>query len=143
MANQIDVDIQIDVEIFDETGKETIRKKEKGVYLHKNNIHVIKYDEQMDDFGPVKTTLMIQKNKIVLKREGIVKLHQTFRIGKKTEALYTHPYGQFRMETVTRRIEFFKGINLKSGRFFADYDVRLNDQDARRHTLQVKFQEEE
>ncbi|TSJ67977.1 DUF1934 domain-containing protein [Allobacillus sp. SKP2-8] len=143
MADPIRVDIEVNTEIIDENGEETIQKQEKGVYSHKNDLHVIKYDEQMDDFGKVKTTLIIQQEKIVLKREGTLKLHQIFRIGNKTEALYTHPYGSFRLETSTHRMEFYKGMNKRSGRVFIDYDVVINDQEPRRHTLQVKFQEED
>lgn len=143
MADPIRVDIEVNTEIIDENGEETIQKQEKGIYSHKNDLHVIKYDEQMDDFGKVKTTLIIQQEKIVLKREGTLKLHQIFRIGNKTEALYTHPYGSFRLETSTHRMEFYKGMNKRSGRVFIDYDVVINDQEPRRHTLQVKFQEED
>ena len=143
MADPIRVDIEVNTEIIDENGEETIQKQEKGIYSHKNDWHVIKYDEQMDDFGKVKTTLIIQQEKIVLKREGTLKLHQIFRIGNKTEALYTHPYGSFRLETSTHRMEFYKGMNKRSGRVFIDYDVVINDQEPRRHTLQVKFQEED
>ena len=143
MADPIRVDIEVNTEIIDENGEETIQKQEKGIYSHKNDLHVIKYDEQMDDFGKVKTPLIIQQEKIVLKREGTLKLHQIFRIGNKTEALYTHPYGSFRLETSTHRMEFYKGMNKRSGRVFIDYDVVINDQEPRRHTLQVKFQEED
>ena len=143
MADPIRVDLGVNTEIIDENGEETIQKQEKGIYSHKNDLHVIKYDEQMDDFGKVKTTLIIQQEKIVLKREGTLKLHQIFRIGNKTEALYTHPYGSFRLETSTHRMEFYKGMNKRSGRVFIDYDVVINDQEPRRHTLQVKFQEED
>lgn len=143
MADPIRVDIEVNTEIIDENGEETIQKQEKGIYSHKNDLHVIKYDEQMDDFGKVKTTLIIQQEKIVLKREGTLKLHQIFRIGNKTEALYTHPYGSFRLETSTHWMEFYKGMNKRSGRVFIDYDVVINDQEPRRHTLQVKFQEED
>ena len=143
MADPIRVDIEVNTEIIDENGEETIQKQEKGIYSHKNDLHVIKYDEQMDDFGKVKTTLIIQQEKIVLKREGTLKLHQIFRIGNKTEALYTHKYGSFRLETSTHRMEFYKGMNKRSGRVFIDYDVVINDQEPRRHTLQVKFQEED
>lgn len=143
MADPIRVDIEVNTEIIDENGEETIQKQEKGIYSHKNDLHVIKYDEQMDDFGKVKTTLIIQQEKIVLKREGTLKLHQIFRIGNKTEALYTHPYGSFRLETSAHRMEFYKGMNKRSGRVFIDYDVVINDQEPRRHTLQVKFQEED
>ena len=143
MADPIRVDIEVNTEIIDENGEETIQKQEKGIYSNKNDLHVIKYDEQMDDFGKVKTTLIIQQEKIVLKREGTLKLHQIFRIGNKTEALYTHPYGSFRLETSTHRMEFYKGMNKRSGRVFIDYDVVINDQEPRRHTLQVKFQEED
>lgn len=122
MADPIRVDIEVNTEIIDENGEETIQKQEKGIYSHKNDLLVIKYDEQMDDFGKVKTTLIIQQEKIVLKREGTLKLHQIFRIGNKTEALYTHPYGSFRLETSTHRMEFYKGMNKRSGRVFIDYD---------------------
>ncbi|MFC0014098.1 MULTISPECIES: DUF1934 domain-containing protein [Allobacillus] len=143
MVDPIRVDIEVNAEIIDEDGEESIKKQEKGEYIHKNDLHVIKYDEQMDDFGKVKTTIIIQKEKIVLKREGTLKLHQVFRIGNKTEALYTHPYGSFRLETTTHRMEFYKGMNQRSGRVYVDYDVVINDQESRRHTLQVNFQEED
>lgn len=63
MADPIRVDIEVNTEIIDENGEETIQKQEKGIYSHKNDLHVIKYDEQMDDFGKVKTTLIIQQEK--------------------------------------------------------------------------------
>ncbi|WP_194840889.1 DUF1934 domain-containing protein [Filobacillus milosensis] len=140
---QIPVHIKIDTEIEDTNGNENITRTEHGSYIHKGHIHMIKYDEQMEDLGEVYTTIVIQEDRISIKREGQLQMHQVFRIGHSTECVYTHPYGKFRMETTTHRMQFIKGIGNKSGKLYINYDVMLNDQEPRRHVFELQFQEEE
>ncbi|GEL77312.1 DUF1934 domain-containing protein [Tenuibacillus multivorans] len=142
-SHTIPINIKIDTEIEDENGNESISKTEKGSYVHKGNIHMIKYDEQMEDLGFVVTTIVIQDDRISVKREGPLQMHQVFRIGASTECVYYHPYGKFRMETTTHRMQFVKGIGNRSGKIYMNYDVTLNDQEPRRHVFELHFQEED
>ncbi|PKR77174.1 hypothetical protein CEY16_10560 [Halalkalibacillus sediminis] len=139
----IDVSIQIKTEIKDENGEETITRKENGQYVHKEGFHVLKYEEHIEEIGDVSTTLIIQDSKITLKREGAIKMQQIFRIGKHTESVYYHPYGSFRMETETYRMEFHKSIDNKMGKLFIVYDVIMNEEEPRNYTLAVEFEEED
>lgn len=139
----INVEINIYTEIEDENGKEAISQSEKGTYIHKDGIHMIKYVEDMDGAGPINTSVIVYHDRIIVKRKGAVKMHQIFKIGVSTEAVYHHPYGMFRMETTTHRMEFIKGIGNRSGRIYLSYDVILNDFEPRSHVFELEFQEEE
>ncbi|WP_027965167.1 DUF1934 domain-containing protein [Halalkalibacillus halophilus] len=140
----INVEIQVGTGITDPNGvDESISRKEKGSYLRKGNLHLLKYNEEIEGFGEIITTFIIQDNKITLKREGAVKMHQVFRIGKSTECVYRHPHGQFRMETTTHQMKYLKGQENKSGKLFVEYDVSLNEDEPRLHQLELEFYEEE
>ncbi|MDV2583140.1 DUF1934 domain-containing protein [Alkalibacillus haloalkaliphilus] len=145
MSNQVlNVDISVDTEIKDPNGtEEVISRQEKGSYIQRGSLHLIKYKEEMEEVGVVHTTVIITGEKITLKREGPVKMHQVFRIGANTESIYRHPYGQFRMETRTNRMEYYKGEGNRSGKIFIQYDVVLNEDEPREHTLEMKFKEED
>ncbi|MET3684182.1 uncharacterized beta-barrel protein YwiB (DUF1934 family) [Alkalibacillus flavidus] len=145
MTNKaLTVDITIDTDIKDPNGEnESIRREEKGSYVQRGGLHLLKYDEEMEDVGTVKNTVIITDDKITLKREGVVKMHQVFRIGQRTETVYRHPYGHFRMETNTNRMEYMKGTENRSGKIRLEYEVALNDDEPREHVLQIDFQEED
>ncbi|WP_188207646.1 DUF1934 domain-containing protein [Alkalibacillus aidingensis] len=143
-SESLNVKITVDTEIKDPNGmKESINRQESGSYTRKGQLHLIKYNEQMDEVGVVQTTLIITDDRVTLKREGPIKLHQVFKIGSKTESVYRHPYGQFRMETTTHRMEYFKGEGNRSGKIFLKYDVSLNDDEPRKHILHLAFHEED
>ncbi|RPF54056.1 DUF1934 domain-containing protein [Aquisalibacillus elongatus] len=145
MSNKetIPVYIKIDTEIVDDNGNENITKSENGSYIYKGHIHMVKYEEEFEDLGTVYTTIVIQDDRISIKREGPLQMHQVFRIGASTECVYYHPYGKFRMETTTHRMQFIKGYGNRSGKVFLNYDVVLNDQEPRRHIFELQFQEED
>ncbi|GAA0462594.1 DUF1934 domain-containing protein [Alkalibacillus silvisoli] len=145
MSNQVlNVDITVDTEIKDPNGlEEVISRKEKGSYVQRGKLHIIKYEEEMEEFGVVNTTVIVTEEKITLKREGPIKMHQVFRIGTSTESVYRHPYGQFRMETRTNRMEYYKGEKNRSGKIYLQYEVLLNEDEPREHILEIKFQEED
>ncbi len=139
----IPVHIKIETEIVDDqNGNENISRTENGSYVHRGKVHMIKYKEEMEDLGLVHTTIVIQDDRVSIKREGSLQMHQVFRIGSSTECVYHHPYGKFRMETTTHHMQFVKGIGNRSGRIYLNYDVALNDQEPRRHTFELHFQEE-
>lgn len=103
---------------------------------------MIQYEEEMEDLGNVATTIVVQDDRVSIKREGSLQMHQVFRIGSSTECVYHHPFGKFRMETTTHHMQFVKGIGNRSGRIYLNYDVVLNEQEPRRHTFELHFQEE-
>ena len=142
MSNKLlNIEINIYTEIEDEGGSEIIHKTERGTLSRGNDIHMIKYEEDMEGAGLVLTTIIIYDDRITLKRTGAVRMHQVFKIGAPTESVYQHPYGSFRMETTTHRMEYLKGIKNKSGRLLMIYDVILNDQEPRNHTFELQFEE--
>ncbi|MGM8214943.1 DUF1934 domain-containing protein [Bacillaceae bacterium W0354] len=144
MSNEtLNVNINIYTEIEDENGSEAINRMEKGTFIQKGGVHVIKYDEDIEEVGLVNTTVVIYDDRITVKREGALKMHQIFKIGQNTESTYRHPYGMFRMETTTHRMEYLKGIGNRSGRIFIVYDVVLNEQEPRTHIFELQFQEED
>jgi len=137
----LNIEINIYTEIEDEGGSEIIHQTEKGTLRKGNGVHMIKYEEDMEGAGMVSTTIIIYDDRITLKRDGAVRMHQVFKIGAPTESVYQHQYGSFRMETTTHRMEYIKGIENKSGRLFIVYDVILNDQEPRNHTFELQFEE--
>ncbi|WP_411954108.1 DUF1934 domain-containing protein [Alkalibacillus sp. S2W] len=145
MTNQaLTVDITVDTEIKDPNGAdEWIQREEKGSYIQRGGVHLLKYNENMDGAGTVKTSMIITDDKITLKREGAIKMHQVFRIGTSTETVYRHPYGHFRMETTTNRMEYIKGTENRCGKIYLNYHVALNDDEPREHIFELNFAEED
>ena len=103
---------------------------------------MLRFAEQMDDLEAVETSIIVQDDKITIKRDGAVRMNQIFRIGQETESVYHHPYGSMRMTTTTYRMEFAKGLQNRSGRLYIVYEVALNEEDPRFHWLELSFQVE-
>ncbi|HLQ73438.1 MAG TPA: DUF1934 domain-containing protein [Bacillota bacterium] len=136
------ISIKFAMSIDDDGEKEYNVVKAVGSYYKKERFDVITYKEALDDDVFVNNLLTIHKNKVSIKRTGAVQMNQQFDQQRMTESVYQHPHGNFHMETVTEAIHYERPTEQSAGRLSIDYNVRLNGQEKRKHSLLLTFQEE-
>ncbi|MFD1361609.1 DUF1934 domain-containing protein [Lentibacillus salinarum] len=131
--------------VIDDNGeKEYNTVKATGSFYPTNNMDVLTYDETVEDGSIVNNMLTLNKDKVSVKRNGPVVMHQQFREHGTTENVYQHPHGNIHMETFTRSISYQRLSDGQNGKLTIDYTVRLNGQDERAHqlTLTIRHKEE-
>lgn len=129
------VDLELSTVIKDGDSEETNRVTAVGEIISKQGIDMVTYDENLVEEGKVRNVVTIQANKVSVKRDGIVKMNQLFREGKKSENVYQHPHGRIHMETYTYAINYDPFSKESPGKLSIDYQVSLNGQEARMHKL--------
>ncbi|WP_167568666.1 DUF1934 domain-containing protein [Brevibacillus migulae] len=63
------------------------------------------YTEEMEEGKKVPTIVKITESMLSLLRQGHVNMKQEFEKGKQSESMYVTPYGRFRMEIYTRKLQ--------------------------------------
>lgn len=134
------VAIEIRTVIEDQGEKELTISKQKGSYIKKGHTEVITFMEKTKDFGEVKSLITIQPDKVNLKRSGNITMNQQFVEGEKSECLYRHPYGAFRMEIQTESIT--REIKRNDKKVIIVYQLELDDGHIRHHHLTLTYTEE-
>lgn len=100
-----DVHIHLVVRHSIEGQTEETRQKYHGKGVQKENGWYLSYKEEMEGVGDVSTVLKIGKSEVTLLRQGNLQVKQSFEKGQSSEANYNSPFGQFLMETHTRRLQ--------------------------------------
>lgn len=117
---------------------ETNRIAYAGQLYFMNGTWYIKYVEQ-DEAGETNATVKVKEDEIVVIRNGVVSMRQSYRPGVKTGGLYHSAAGVMQMDTDTRDIAL---------RYDADgylrtavwvYDLYLNEQSIGRYTVQCRL----
>ena len=78
---------------------------EKGVLVEQEGCTTITYDEtSMDGEGNVKTNIIIEGEKITIKKSGDVTSEMIFEVGSIHASNYVTPYGKFQTEILTKSV---------------------------------------
>lgn len=137
------VTIHLQMVIEDNGQKETSTSTYSGNYYRNNNMDVISYEEKTEDNHRIKSLITIQPEKVNIKRSGDISMNQQFRSKKVTENVYTHPYGNIHMETFTKSIFYQELDDKQDGKLKLEYQVKLNGQQERYHTLTLELKKED
>ncbi|TXL66602.1 DUF1934 domain-containing protein [Cerasibacillus terrae] len=139
MGQEIQINLHMTIDDNGQMEYNTIR--EKGEYFQRDQFDVLSYVESNNEDGPIKNRITIQPERVNIKRSGHVQMNQQFRLHKKTENVFKHPYGTIRMETYTKSIVYKRLENKEDGSLIIEYSVKLNGQEAREHRLELYFEE--
>ena len=107
-----------------------------ALYSTNGTIDVFIYEENMEQFGEVRHFITVQAGKVNIKRSGGVTMNQQFLVGRKTESVYHHPYGNFHLEMDTKR------INIEPGRVVLEYMSVINGTEKQEHHLEMMYVKE-
>lgn len=112
-----------------------------GLYYIKDQATYICYDEEQDD-SIVKNIIKIKDGEVLITRTGPVSMRQLFKKKITTTGIFKSPLATFQMETMTDNIEYHWNDKNFRGKLFISYSLRLNNDDASRRTITIKFKEE-
>lgn len=137
------VSVELRTVIDDQGDKELSIIKQKGEYIKKHNLEVIKFVDKVEDIGEIKNLITIQPGKVNIKRSGAIGMNQQFLRNKVTECLYRHPYGQFHLEINTTSMKQQALMTDGVGQVVIEYEGTLNGDHVRQHHLTLTYLEEE
>jgi len=140
---QKNVTVELRTIIDDHGQMEYNKQKQSGKFYRKNDMNVLTFDEEIEDQATIKNLITIQKDKVSIKRTGLISMNQQFRHKQLTENVYKHPHGTIHMETFTDNIRYKANRNDTGGKLTMTYRVKLNGQEERKHKLELIFSEED
>lgn len=99
----------------------------RGDYYQKNGKHYVIYEETVEGLEKsAKSRLKFDKDTVEVFRSGAVSTHMVFQEHKKNPIDYQTPFGQIRMEIVTRQIR----LTRREDHIIVDVDYALEIDDA-------------
>ncbi|MCT4566196.1 MAG: DUF1934 domain-containing protein [Maledivibacter sp.] len=97
----------------------------EGKFYDKDNAKYIVYEEsELSGMEGCTTTLKITGNKVEMKRFGKATSQLVFEKGKRYVTNYSTPYGNFRMEILTKKLELGINEDIK-GSISLEYQISL------------------
>jgi len=133
------VSIELQTTIEDNGTKEITTIKEYGKLYKREHMHLVMYEEKIEDQEKIKNMISIQPDKVSIRRSGAVKMNQIFREGERSENIFHHPYGRIHMDTYTTSIDYQPFDETKNGKLVMNYTVKLNGQQSQKHFLVLKI----
>ncbi len=104
---------------------DTIELITEGKYYIKNNAHYLIYEEsQLSGMEGCTTTLKLKDYKVTMKRFGVSNSELVFEKGKRFISTYATPYGNFRLEILTKNLEYSIDERIK-GHIHLKYSMSL------------------
>ncbi|HIX77795.1 MAG TPA: DUF1934 domain-containing protein [Candidatus Fusicatenibacter merdavium] len=109
--------------LVDENGEqEPVEVLNAGQYYYKNNQHYILYDEPAEGFEETTHNILkFNKNKLEVRKRGLMEVHMIFEENKKNISMYQTPFGVMDMGIATTRIE----LTEEPERIFLEVDYAL------------------
>jgi len=105
--------------------KDTIELITEGKLYDKDNAKYLVYEEtELSGMEGCTTTLKLQEDKIVMRRYGRATSELVFQKGKRYTSNYSTPYGNFRMEILTKKLEYNLDHEAK-GNIMVKYEISL------------------
>lgn len=137
----LQVRVTIRTSIQDETGVEETRQEHSGLLYRNAQATVLRFSEGETKPEEIHNFITIKQDIVSIKRQGFVEMFQKFRHESLTENIYKHPHGSIHMETLTK--DMLHSYVDNTGVLSLKYDVKLNGAEARNHTLELTYQEED
>lgn len=97
----------------------------EGEYVTRNGKYLLKYKEQLADFGgECSTIIKIDKNTVVMTRTGSANTQMIFENGKRHMSHYETPLGSFTIGVTTDQLEI--GVDDEGGNVEINYVLDIN-----------------
>ncbi|MFC0475881.1 DUF1934 domain-containing protein [Robertmurraya beringensis] len=140
-ADQITVKIKVHTMIENGGEKETFELTTFGRYYVKNASGYLQYEESTEE-GPMKTTMKLTEDGILLMRSGSVKMRMLLEEKKQHRGSYTTPFGELLMITDTKELQHRWNSENSIGTIEVLYDLLIQGSKAGTYKLQIVFEEE-
>lgn len=132
--------LEIHSEIIDDSNKvESSTDTYTANHFYKDGMWVWLFKEAQENVGTINHQITLREDTLTIKRSGAVKMQQQFIVGKKTECLYRHPYGQFLMEIKTKSLNK-QDFSQNEIRVQVEYDMITNNEN-RQFKIRIKSME--
>jgi len=111
----------------------------EGKIYQKEDCKYLMYDEtQLSGMEGCKTVLKIYEDTVEMEREGNAMSKLIFQMGKRHVSKYTTPYGDFRMEILTKKLDVDIDIE-KKGKISLEYLISLQGLTEGKNKLDIEI----
>lgn len=119
---------------------DTIELFTEGKYYDKDNAKYLVYEEtDISGMEGCTTTLKIAEDKIIMKRYGNASSELVFEKGKRHTSSYSTPYGNIKMEILTKKLEYTIDDEAK-GNISLKYNISLQGLSEGTNDLDIEIQ---
>ncbi len=135
-------DVQISIKAIQngENGDDGVEFVTEGRYsFDGGNITLVYQESELTGMEGTKTTFAIDKNGVILKREGGVNAIMMFQEGKKHHFLYDTPFGSVAMGVDTFSV--LSDLDENGGNLVIHYAVDMDGASVSRNTFKVNVRE--
>ncbi len=137
-----DVKIKIcSTQNYEDCDEDKISFETDGVFYKKDHKYYIKYveDENSGTKG-TKATLKIEKNRVMLIRNGQTSSQMTFVENEEYNTKYETIAGAYMLNINTKKVE--NNITDNGGTLFLDYEIGIQEQSSGRNTFKLELKTE-
>lgn len=111
----------------------------EGKIFEKEDCKYLMYDEsQLSGMEGCKTVLKIYDDSVEMEREGNAMSKLVFKMGERHVSKYTTPYGNFRMEILTKKLDVDMKDNEK-GKISLEYLISLQGLSEGKNKLDIEI----
>lgn len=109
-----------------------------GTHHFKNGVHYILYeDSEISGMEGTTTLVKASGQRVSLIRKGMVAQEQHFELGKRSDSVYTTPYGNMQLTVLTHKLNVACGI--ASGNLEILYELSIDGKWQSENQLQIQI----
>ncbi len=126
---------------FRDSEPEVIDLFTEGLLYEKKGALYLTYDEsELSGIANNKVILKIKDNDYVkMNRFGEFEAEMFFKEKKRDVSIYSTPYGEFRVEILTDKIDI--DVNEKAGKIYVEYTVSISGSSEVKNKLTISYEE--
>lgn len=112
----------------------------EGKFYNKDNAKYLVYEEsEISGMVGCTTTLKVQDDKIVMKRFGSAISELVFQKGKRHTTNYSTPYGNFKLEILTKKLDYQIRDDEAEGKISLIYDISIQGLKESSNSLDIEI----
>ncbi len=126
------------VQEFRDAEPELIELTTEGKLYNKEDIVYLAYDEsEISEIANNKVVLKLKDDTVQMNRFGEFKTNMVFKKGKRDISMYGTPYGEFRVEILTDKVDINLGED--DGIVYVEYTVSVSGSPEVKHKLVASY----
>lgn len=113
-----------------------------GELYEKGGNYYIRFQEELSPTDRVQSTMKWDGEELLLIRQGVILMRQSFTEGKETIGRYVTPEASWETKAMTKALQVILPTNNKEGKIELTYQFSLQGQDTGIHHLILTLKEE-
>lgn len=114
----------------------------RGDLYHKGNQDYLRFQESLSDSETVQTTMKWDGRELMLIRQGVILMRQSFIVGEETQGRYVTPEASWETKATTDKLLVQWPTDRSRGRIHMTYQFSLQGQNTGKHSVRLTLEED-